>query len=117
MDAVIAAAIAPLSGMKPVSVGQLKSGWVQRYSAPPRMRVHALSSALYVSSVSKLDTTISALRDSFIPASRKLFFSDRVPSRKTDFPGRCSFKNRIVTSPEVIISPSRGSKPIRVRRS
>ena len=41
---VTAAAIAPLSGMKPSSVGQLKSGCVERYSAPPRIKVQAFVS-------------------------------------------------------------------------
>ena len=60
VDAVQNAAIAPLSGIKPVSVGQFISGWVDRYSAPPLIKRQALSSFSYVSEISKLVITISA---------------------------------------------------------
>ena len=46
VEAVTNAAIAPLSGMKPSSVGQLKSGWVERYSAPFLTSRQAVSSFL-----------------------------------------------------------------------
>ena len=40
VDAVTAAAIEPLSGILPSSVGQFRSGWVDMYRAPREKNYH-----------------------------------------------------------------------------